>query len=427
MKVLMFGWEFPPYISGGLGTACFGMTRGLAGMGMDVTFVLPKIKGKADTGRVRVLGANEVLVGASAEEDRLWRERVQFLAVDSTLKPYINEQHYRESMKEKSGKHPGKTSGGGVLEMSGDYGDNLMEEVSRFARVGVELARTEDFDVIHAHDWMTFPAGVETKRASGKPLVIHVHATEFDRCGEHVNQAVYDLERQGMEAADLIIAVSRRTRDMIVRRYGVSPEKVRVVHNGIDRETSVSKSSVRRHLNEKLVLFLGRVTMQKGPDYFLDAAARVRSKMENVRFVMVGNGDMMPRMIEKMGAMRLTDCFHFTGFLRGKDRDRIFAMSDVYVMPSVSEPFGLTPVEAMLFDVPVIVSHQSGVAEVLNHVKKVDFWDVEALSDAIIEVLRDPAGARRMVENSREDLQHIDWDRASREIAQIYGEARQGA
>jgi glycosyltransferase involved in cell wall biosynthesis len=386
-------------------------------MGVRVTFVLPRVKERPSDSPVRLMGANEVDLDATW--NRLIDEgSLRLLKVDSSLRPYVNDEQYREMMRKKL--LGGDLGGGGILEMSGDYGDNLMEEVSRYARVARALGVTEEFDVIHAHDWMTFPAGVEAKRSSGKPLVIHVHATEFDRSGEAVDQRVYDIERYGMEMADRIVAVSNRTRAMIIERYGISPEKVETVYNGVLPEEHTDRSQSGKTVSGKIVLFLGRVTMQKGPEYFIEAAHLVLQKMKNVRFVMAGAGDMLPRMIERMAQLRILEHFHFTGFLRGDKRERVFAMSDLYVMPSVSEPFGLTPVEAMQYDVPIIVSNQSGVAEVLNHVVKVDFWDTRKLADAMIEVLTNPGMARRMVEQSRAELEMIDWDTAAAAVNEIY-------
>ena len=418
MKVLMFGWEFPPFISGGLGTACFGLTRSLAGSGTEITFVLPRVKGRLPDLHLKVMGANEVdLEGAS---EQLLGTNVRFLEVNSALKPYLDEKRYREQIErlKKRGFDTGEVSG--LLELSGDYGENLFSEVTRYARVARVVSFLEDFDVIHAHDWMTFLAGVEAKKASHKPLVVHVHATDFDRSGDHVDQRVYDIERYGMENADRVIAVSHRTKSMIVDRYGIAPDKVEVVYNGVAKENTMERWESGKQLGEKIILFLGRVTMQKGPDYFLEAAHLVLQKLKNVRFVMAGSGDMLPRMIERMAQLRLLEHFHFTGFLRGAKRDRLFAMCDLYVMPSVSEPFGLTPVEAMQFGVPIIVSNQSGVAEILNHVIKVDFWDVRKLADAMIEVLTNPALARRMVEEGRGEIDQIDWDRAADQVTNIY-------
>ncbi len=436
MKVLMFGWEFPPYISGGLGTACYGLTQHMARRGARITFVLPMLRERAQKSHVKLMGAVEVaeaLPKAAIKEASLVREReeenMRFLRVSSALRPYLTEQRYveelarleRERVRALGGKPEGRDVSDSVIQISGEYGRNLVEEVHRYATVGRRLAIVEDFDIIHAHDWMTFPAAIAAKQASGKPLVIHVHATEFDRSGDHPNWEIYHLEKWGMEAADRIIAVSGRTRDLIVSRYFIAPAKVAVVHNAVIKEKTVERKQVVRGVKEKIVLFLGRVTLQKGPDYFVEAAARVARKIKNVRFVMAGTGDMLPRMIERMAQHRLLDRFHFTGFLRGKKLEEMYAMSDLYVMPSVSEPFGITPFEAMKYGVPVIVSKQAGITEVLPHLIKVDFWDVEALARSILDVLTDPEYSEGLVETNTRELEKVDWDNSAAKVLDIYG------
>jgi len=307
-----------------------------------------------------------------------------------------------------------------LLDFTGNYGKNLMAEVTGLAIIGEYLGLIENFDVIHAHDWLTVLAGVAAKQSSGKPLIMHVHATEFDRSGEHVNQQVYDIERYGMDNATKIIAVSHFTKNITVNRYGQSPDKVEVVHNAVDKSKSFDRNSVPRPLKEKTVLFLGRVTMQKGPDYFIEAANLVLQKMKNVRFVMAGSGDMLNRIINRMAYLRIADRFHFTGFLKGPQVEKIYALSDLYVMPSVSEPFGIAPFEALLYDVPVIISKQSGVSEVLKNAVMVDFWDVHKLSDRIVRILTDESYAAECIKNCKADFENVAWETAGHKIRSIY-------
>jgi glycosyltransferase involved in cell wall biosynthesis len=426
MRVLMFGWEFPPFISGGLGTACYGLSRGLVSSGVEVTFVLPtkrRMEVAAIPG-IRLLAADEM--AADEEMEKAFRRfesgskrRFSFL---QALSPYHTVQSVHE-LNTRLARIQADLKGVrhfSVMDFTGNYGRDLWAEVSRYGLVGELLGLSEEFDVIHAHDWLTYIAGVNAKRVSGTPLVVHVHATEFDRSGEHVNQGVYDIERYGMQEADRIIAVSYYTKHLIVKRYGVDPSKVEVVHNAVDKECQLDRYGIRRGLKEKVVLFLGRVTMQKGPDYFLQAAALVLKRMRNVRFVMAGSGDMLPRMINWMAGLRIADRFHFTGFLRGVDVERMYAMSDLYVMPSVSEPFGITPFEALLYDVPIIISKQSGVGEVLRNAVKVDFWDVHKLAEQMVRLLTDDRYARMVVEHCREELQGIEWDTAGSRVREIY-------
>ncbi len=288
--------------------------------------------------------------------------------------------------------------------------------------MAMELARDEEFDVIHAHDWMTYPAAVGVALISGKPLVVHIHSTEFDRSGEHVNQMVYDIERQGMQRADKVIAVSHLTRGIVISRYGVPGDKVEVVYNGVERNGNWSVAPINIHRDEKIVLFLGRITMQKGPEYFLAAAKKVLEVMDNVKFVMAGSGDMMHRSVELAAQLGIGHKVLFTGFLRGDDVQRIFKMADLYVMPSVSEPFGIAPLEALDNDVPVIICKQSGVSEVLPHALKVDFWDVNEMANKIVAVLRYPPLQMTLRSHGNFEVRKLRWRDAARHCVQVYQE-----
>jgi glycogen synthase len=308
-------------------------------------------------------------------------------------------------------------------DFSGGYGPDLMFEVSRYALIAGALASSNTFDLIHSHDWLTYPAGIAAKKASGKPLVIHVHATEFDRTGENVNTIVYDIERSGMEAADMIITVSDLTRNTVINKYGIDPGKVVTVHNGVDQNFELKSLEIERPYPEKVVTFLGRITFQKGPEYFVEVAKRILARDKNVRFVMAGSGDMMNKVIMLVAKYRLGDKFHFTGFLRGSDVDHMFALSDVYVMPSVSEPFGISPLEAIRSNVPVVISKQSGVAEVLNHAIKVDYWDIDAMADAIYGILQYPPLSAMFRKHAKEEVDELRWDKAAFKTIQVYKKA----
>ena len=393
----MFGWEFPPHIAGGLGTACYGMTRGLARNGVEVVFVMPRAYGDEDQRFVRVVNASDVeTIGTRDHEfSEELLEKVSFIHIDSNMLPYISPEEYAAYHDEfvRSGRtHEWTDVWKQRYTFSGKYGANLMEEVARYAMVAAQVAKDLEgqFDVIHAHDWLTYYAGIAAKRVSGKPLVVHMHATEYDRSGENVNTQVYAIERAGMHAADRVIAVSNLTRNIVINRYGVPADKVVTVHNAV-RFAGGHCKMPERGVDDKIVTFLGRITYQKGPDYFVEAAAKVLKKVPNVRFVMAGSGDMMNHVIRRVARLGIADRFHFTGFLRGEDVHKMFQLSDVYVMPSVSEPFGISPLEAMRSNVPVIISKQSGVAEVLDYAVKVDYWDVDALADAIYGLIKYPA------------------------------------
>ena len=373
MRVLMFGWEFPPHIAGGLGTACYGMTRGLARNGVDVTFVVPHAYGDEDQRFIHVVNASDVeaLYGStgSGADDVL--EKMSFIHIDSNMVPYISPEEYESYHEQyvKTGQKTWSTTDAWKQRytFSGKYGANLMEEVARYAVVAAQVARDLEgqFDVIHAHDWLTYYAGIAAKRVSGKPLVVHMHATEYDRSGEHVNTQVYAIERAGMMAADRVIAVSNLTRNIVINKYGIAPEKVVTVHNAV-RFAENSTEAPERGVKDKIVTFLGRITYQKGPDYFVEAAAKVLN------------------------------------------------------MPSVSEPFGISPLEAMRSNVPVIISKQSGVAEVLDYAVKVDYWDVDALADSIYALITYPALARMFAAKGLEEVTNLKWNDAAAKIKKVY-------
>jgi glycosyltransferase involved in cell wall biosynthesis len=426
MKVFMLGWEFPPFISGGLGTACYGLTKALDQLGVQITFVLPTMVQSRYATHVKLVTPGMQPTRTPFKVHPL--KNVNFRTITSTLQPYLTPSGYQkrieQSLEQIRAAH-GKTGQfAGTLDYSGDmYG-----EVQRYAELAVRLAANEEFDVIHAHDWMTYPAGVAVARASGKPLIVHVHSTEFDRSGEHVNQVIYDIERMGMHNADKIIAVSYLTRSIIMSRYGISGDKVEVVYNGVERNGGtnwpVGDTTINR--DEKIVLFLGRITMQKGPDYFLRAAKKVLEKMDNVRFVMAGSGDMMHRAVEMAAGLGIGSKVLFTGFLRGEDVHKIYKMADLYVMPSVSEPFGIAPLEALDNDVPVIISKQSGVSEVIKHALKVDFWDVDEIANKIIAVLKYPPLGITLRSHGNYEVRKLQWKDSATRCARIYEESRVG-
>ncbi len=423
IRVLMFGWEFPPHIAGGLGTACYGLTKGLANHDIQILFVMPKAGGDEDQSAVRIINASDVEMLEHIPGQNIRWENVNFMEISSNLVPYMTPDVFEKAVQESicTKENTDKISFTNKYQFSGKYGTNLMEEVARYAMIAGTIASQQQFDIIHAHDWLTYTAGVVAKQISGKPLVIHVHATEFDRSGENVNQQVYDIERFGMENADRVITVSNLTRNIVINRYGINPAKVITVHNAVDFQPGNSGKE-ERPLKEKIVTFLGRITYQKGPEYFIEAAYKVLKKYPNVRFVMAGSGDMLGKSIRRVAQLKMATRFHFTGFLKGDDVQRMFRYSDVYVMPSVSEPFGISPLEAMRTGVPSIISKQSGVAEVLKHSIKVDYWDVDALADAIYALLSYPALSKVVGEAGQEEVNNLKWDNAAIKIKHIYEE-----
>jgi len=422
MKVLMFGWEFPPHITGGLGTASYGLTKGLVKHDVDVIFVVPKAYGDEDQRAVRLVNASDIPVNYKNKEIQEFWNKLTYLEIGSNIMPYIDPEEFMKLHEDegKTLKEKEHLILGEKYNFSGKYGKNLMEEVARYALVGASIAQQYDFDIIHAHDWLTYSAGIAAQQVSGKPLVVHMHATEYDRSGEgRVNSEVFHLEQIGMKQADLVIPVSNLTRNTVIEKYGISAEKVVTVHNAIEPVEQPDLKVVKA-VKEKVVTFLGRLTFQKGPEYFVEAAKKILEKDDHVRFVMAGNGDMMNQLIRRVAELKIADKFHFTGFLKGEDVDKMFMLSDVFVMPSVSEPFGLVPLEAMRSNVPVVISKQSGVAEVLQHALKVDFWDVDGIADAIYGLLHYRSLAQNFIREGKEEVENLKWEHAAEKIKELY-------
>lgn len=427
MKVLMFGWEFPPHISGGLGTACLGLTKAILRQGVDIIFVVPRAYGDEDQNQMQLVGANTIRVKVNQYhfgESVAKESNLQYVTIGSNLIPYVSEEEYFDIINNrvtvdrqfKTYAHADTCT----IDLHGGYGGGLMGEVSSYAYIAEEIAKKFNFDVIHAHDWMTYDAGIAAKNVSGKPLVVHVHATEFDRSGMHVNQVVYDMERRGMHAADKVLTVSNLTRNTVINHYGVPESKVTTVYNGVEAIGAKSSIQFEKSVDDKIVTFLGRITYQKGPEYFLEAAAKVLQRKKNVKFVMAGSGDMLEKMMWRAAELGISKNFFFTGFLRGDDVIHMLSISDVYVMPSVSEPFGISPLEAMRSNVPVIISKQSGVAEVLKHAIKVDFWDIDSMADAIYGIITYEALGQMFREYGKKEVDSIKWDNAAKRIKEVY-------
>ncbi|WP_143962436.1 glycosyltransferase family 4 protein [Litoribacter populi] len=420
MKVLMFGWEFPPHISGGLGTACYGLVKGMMQNNQEIIFVVPKLWGDEDPVADFVNASNIEIDYRERRFQEVWKN-LTYLEVSSFLVPYLGPEEFSKftDYSEHDKFDVEDSVFAQKYTFSGKYGKDLLMEVSRYALVAAQIAKNKEHDIIHAHDWLAFPAGIAAKQISGKPMIAHVHATEFDRSGEHVNQQVYDIEKAGMEAADRILAVSQLTKNTIVNRYGISPDKITVIHNAV-MDTSIIQHNAVKRVPEKIVTFLGRVTFQKGPEYFIEAANKVIKRDPNVRFVMAGSGDLLHRMISRVAELRISTKFHFTGFLKGADVDEMFAISDVYVMPSISEPFGISPLEAVRHNTPVIISKQSGVAEVLHNAIKVDFWDIDSMADSIFALLHYEGISRMFKELGSQELKKLKWEHVAKKVIDTY-------
>ncbi|MFH1850061.1 MAG: glycosyltransferase family 4 protein [archaeon] len=396
MRVLMFGWEFPPLSSGGLGTACYGLTKGLSNEGVSVSFVLPAAHPDSEYSHLKIIRAEK-------------GNNIRIRTIDSPMVEYVTVRDYRKGVQRV------KRANNVTSKI---YGEDLFAEVYRYSEAAREIASYEEFDIIHAHDWITYQAGINAKEVSGKPLVVHVHATEFDRTGGSPNQAVYDLEKAGMEKADAVIAVSNYTKAMILRHYGIPGEKVHVVYNAVFHEDA--ESTFRLGGSEKVVLFLGRITLQKGPEYFLYAAKRVLDQDSNVRFIMAGAGDMESFIIEKAAELGIGDKVLFTGFLSGGQIRQAYQMADLFVMPSVSEPFGIAALEAISNGTPVIISKQSGVSEVIRHCLTVDFWDVEQMSNKILAALNYRTMNDHLRTEGAREVRRLTWDSAAQQCKGVY-------
>ena len=413
MRVLMFGWEFPPHILGGLGTASFGLTRGLANQGnVDITFCLPKPWGDEDQSFMKIVGMNTVPVVWRDPDRGVLQERYPWMNSDDYY-------HFRDHIYADFNNL--YTNDLGCIEFSGRYPDNLHEEINNYSIVAGVVARTEQFDIIHSHDWLTYPAGIHAKQVSGKPLVIHVHATDFDRSRGNVNPTVYAIEKNGMDYADHIMCVSELTRQTVINKYHQDPRKVSTMHNAVEPlPQEIQDILPQKKPHEKVVTFLGRITMQKGPEYFVEAASLVLKRTHDIRFCMAGSGDMMNAMITMAADRGIADRFHFPGFMKGKQVYECLKASDVYIMPSVSEPFGISPLEAMQCEVPTIISKQSGCAEILEKCIKVDYWDIHAMADAIYSICNYPALYEYLKVEGKKEVDAITWDKVGERILARY-------
>ena len=421
MKVLMFGWEFPPHILGGLGTASYGITKGLSAQpDVHITFCLPKPWGDEDKSFMNIIGLSETPI--------VWRD-VDYDFVKQRLGNRMTpEQYYQLRDHIYADFSYRLTDDLGCIEFSGKYPDNLQDEINNYSIVAGVIARQQEYDIIHAHDWLTYPAGIHAKNVSGKPLVIHVLATDFDRSRGHVNPTVYGIEKDGMDHADCIMCVSELTRQTVINHYHQDPAKCITMHNAVyplsqdilDMVEEKRKDHQQR--KEKIVTFLGRITMQKGPEYFVEAASLVLQRTHNIRFCMAGSGDMMNDMINLVASRGIADRFHFPGFMRGKQVYEAFADSDVYVMPSVSEPFGISPLEAMQCGVPSIISKQSGCAEILDKCIKTDYWDINAMADAMYSLCTNESLHEYLKVEGKNEVAQITWEKVGKRIYDVYNQ-----
>jgi glycosyltransferase involved in cell wall biosynthesis len=473
--VLMLGWEYPPHISGGLGTACEGLTTALSPLGVRIEFVVPHLYGQEYAPHMRLsspelslhlldplawsanyaretgiaLSATAMDGGAasdgvggpalgSADGDTAARAVVHTVRIPALLSPYLRPEQYaqivraletgdRAVLREWLGPDAlpefVALSGNGASAHASHYGDHLFAEVMRYADNVASWAQQRRPQVVHAHDWMTFPAATRVAHVHGIPMVAHVHSLEQDRSGDGANPTIVALEGAGLRAATRVIAVSHYTARMINQLHGIPFERIDVVHNGAYTRRTVSAYRAENADDRPIILFLGRITFQKGPDYFVEAAAKVVERVPKARFVMAGNGDMLPRLQQRVRELGLEQNFEFPGFVRGAEVERLFSTADVYVMPSVSEPFGITALEAMSYETPVVLSRQSGASEVLRHALKVDFWDVNKLASQIVAILLYPELRKNIVDMAREEVRRVHWEAAATKVKEVYARA----
>lgn len=394
LTILMLGWEFPPNNQGGLGVACQGIITSLLKKGINIILALPYMPDNTYMHNCKIIACDTI-------------GSLKLKKIPSSLQPYLTSDSYRQ----RHSRH-GK--------INSLYGHTIFEEIMRYKQIITQLTQEEQFDIIHAHDWMTIQAGMSTKAINTKPLLFHIHATEFDRTGGNsVNSHVYAIEKYGMEGADKVITVSNFTKQKIINHYNINPAKISVIHNGISHQEN-TEIPFQKELHKPIVLFLGRITLQKGPDYFVRAAKKILNYRPDITFVIAGSGDMEPRIIEEVAALGIADKVLFTGHLRGAAIDRIYQMANVFVMPSVSEPFGLTPLEAMTYGTPTIISRQSGVSEVINHCFKVDFWDIDQIANQILAILDYSELANELSKNGKQEVQKINWEETADQCIRLY-------
>ena len=421
MKILMFGWEFPPHITGGLGTACLGLSKSLSEMNdIDLIMVVPKANHQSNE-NFKLISADKIAIEELLEHKEL---PFKYFEIDANLLPYCSPEEFDllQNSNQNTNTKFIETNQQGELQFHNNYDHDIFNEVLKYTVVAHDLAKENDFDLIHVHDWMSFPAGMEAKENSGKPLIAHIHSTEFDRNRNNINPAIYSIEKEGLEAADKVIAVSEHSKQVLVEKYEIEPEKVEVVYNGIEFEQIHDPIKKHKQFEESLISFVGRITSQKGPEYFIKAAYEILKTNRNYRFVMAGDGNLKQKMVELVAKLGISDRFHFTGFLNRNEIRQLFSISDAYVLSSVSEPFGITVLEAISAQVPVIVSNQAGVTEVIQNTIKIDYWNTEALVNSILKITSNKKQTHAMSIEARKELNALSWKKAAIQLHNLYQE-----
>ncbi len=480
MRVLMLTWEFPPLIAGGLGMACYGIVKALLKMGIEVDLVLPskytvyfplRKVSDVDTLPMVFLDQNELIRDnlhgfqetllpsghiswtlkseESISVSERTREILLSLGIAENPETYINYHDlklFSQLITEKdissyidSSYIPilndfiktqntvnSQSTDSQLLDNVSQYlsgEEDIFKKVQEFTVKAVRIAQTLSYDLIHSHDWLTYPAGMYIKKITGKPLVSHMHATEFDRSGGPGDERIHKIEFSGMSFADQVIAVSNYTAQMVITRYRIDTAKINIVHNAHTTKVVRNRPDENRLFKGTTILFLGRITIQKGPDYFLDVAKAVVKKHKNARFIMAGTGDMARKLLHKSASYKLRSNFLFTGFLNRSEVELILANSDIYMLPSISEPFGIAPLEAMAYGITAVISNQSGVAEVVENAYKIDFWDIKKMADTICYLIENPDFCKELGEKGRIEVEKIVWDDSAKHIASVYEKA----
>jgi glycogen(starch) synthase len=420
----MLGWEFPPLFSGGLGVATYGMVKALR-HNVDIKLIVPSNGGSASLSNVQIIGLNSITSLELTHEqmhfslDELGAE-VHRIPLSVSPYKHVNELFEKNKSEQWDLNVEIEKAIESIHKIFSDtdvYGYNVLRKVSLYTKLAEQIAGQSEFDIVHAHDWITFAAGVRIKKNSGKPLILHVHSLETDRGGEHTRNAIYDLEKEAMALADCIFSVSQYTKDQITKHYGIDSSKIHVVHNGIEPGDSPRKS---HQLRDKLVVFLGRLTHQKGPEFLLETAEKVAQVFPRVKFVVAGTGDQFGHVLETTAYKKMGGKFIFAGFLSKAKVDELLSMADVYFMPSVSEPFGITALEAAQHHVPSVLSSQSGAAEVMKSSLKADFWDTDKYANYIYALLKYRALNRELTENAKAELDALTWDHTAQKIWNVY-------
>jgi len=420
----MLGWEFPPLFSGGLGVATYGMVKALR-HNVDIKLIVPSSGGSGSLSNVQIIGLNSITSQELSHEqmhfslDKLGAE-VHRIPLSVSPYKHMNELLEKNKLAEWDIDVAEEKAIETIHRIFSDtdvYGYNVMRKVSLYTRLAEQIAQRSEFDIVHAHDWITFAAGVRIKKNSGKPLILHVHSLETDRAGDHIRNAIYDLEKESMTLADCIFSVSQYTKDQITKHYGIEPSKIHVVHNGIEPGDMPRKP---HQLRDKLVVFLGRLTHQKGPEFLLETAEKVAQVFPRVKFVVAGTGDQFAHTLETTAYKKMGGKFIFAGFLSKAKVDELLSMADVYFMPSVSEPFGITALEAAQHHVPSVLSSQSGAAEVMKASLKADFWDTDKYANYIYALLKYRALNHELTENAKTELDKLTWDHTAQRIWDVY-------